>query len=63
MRPRSAAEHPERTKEAALALLEAQGGGGGETIEAKGCLSVLLLPLMAAQLAFVMNQLLFTSSW
>ncbi len=61
VRPRSAAEHPERTKEAALALLEAQGGGGGETIEAKGCLSVLLLPLMAAQLAFVMNQLLFTS--
>ena len=60
VRPRAAAEHPERTKEAALALLEAQGGGGGETIEAKGCLSVLLMPLMAAQLAFVLNQLLFT---
>jgi heat shock protein HtpX len=59
-RPSSAREHPEKAKEAALALLEAQGGGGGETVEAKGCLSVLLLPLMAAQLAFVMNQLLFT---
>ena len=60
VRPRSAEQHPERAKEAALALLEAQGGGGDETVEAKGCLSVLLLPLMAAQLAFVMNQLLFT---
>ena len=60
VRPRSAAQHPERATEAALALLEAQGGGGGETVEAGGCRSVLLLPLMAAQLAFVMNQLLLT---
>ncbi len=59
-RPRAAAQNPEQAKEVALALLQAQGGGGGETVEAKGCLSVLLLPLMAAQLAFVMNQLLFS---
>ncbi|MEA2704275.1 MAG: heat shock protein HtpX [Actinomycetota bacterium] len=60
VRPSSAVRHPERARDAALALLEAQGGGGDETIEAKGCLSVLLLPLMAAQLAFVMNQMLFS---
>ena len=38
---------PRAAKDAASALLEAQGGSGGEAVEAGGCLSVLLLPLMA----------------
>jgi len=61
VRPSSADHHPEKAQEASLALLEAQGGNGGsETIDANGCLSMLLLPVMAAQLAFVVNQMLLS---
>lgn len=61
VRPSSADHHPEKAREASIALLEAQGGGGdSETIEANGCLSILLLPVMAAQLAFVVNQMLLS---
>jgi heat shock protein HtpX len=63
VRPGTARRHPERAVEASVALLEAQGGGADSTgtSQPNGCLSVLLLPVMAAQLAFVMNQMIF--SW
>lgn len=62
VRPSSARRHPERAVAASVALLQAQGGSSdpSDTIEAKGCLSVLLLPVLAAQLAFVVNQMLFS---
>lgn len=63
VRPGSAHEHPERVAAASAALLDAQGGGssGSDTVEPNGCLSVLLLPILAAQMAFVMNQLIISS--
>lgn len=63
VRPSLARRHPRRAVEASVALLEAQGGGTdpSDTSQPNGCLSMLLLPVMAAQLAFVMNQMIFTS--
>ena len=58
--PGSARRNPERVRELAVAVLQAQALSDNETIEPKGCLSVLLLPVMAAQLAFVFNQMIFS---
>jgi Zn-dependent protease with chaperone function len=62
LRPGAARKHPERAAAASAALLDAQGGGGdAESIEHNGLVSMLLLPVLAAQMAFVMNQLILSS--
>ena len=62
LRPGAAQRHPEVAAAAAGALLDAQGGGGdAETIEHNGLLSIMLLPVLAAEMAFVMNQMIVAS--
>ncbi len=47
--------------EAPIALLNVQAGGNSEEIEQKGCFSIVLLPVLAGQFAFVLNQLIFSN--
>lgn len=62
LRPGAAQRHPEVAATTAGALLDAQGGGGdAESIEHNGLVSIMLLPVLAAQMAFVMNQLIVAS--
>lgn len=62
LRPGAAKRHPERAAAASAALLDAQGGGGdAESVDHNGLVSMLLLPVLAAQMAFVMTQLIISS--
>jgi Zn-dependent protease with chaperone function len=62
LRPGTARKDPERAARASAALLSVQAGDSHDRTsgDEPGCLSVLLLPVLAAQLAFVMNQLILS---
>lgn len=64
LRPGTARRHPERMAVASRALFEAQSAGAGEgtdTVSDPSYRSVLLLPVLGAQLAFSLNQMVL--SW